>query len=68
VLNQLPSPKLQFQTVGVPPVDRSVNNTASGTIPDEIFVENETASTGDVVMLIVLPSDIELLPGFETAR
>ena len=68
MLNQLPSPKLQFHTVGVPPVDRSVNNTASGTIPDEIFVENETASTGDVVMLIVLPSDIELLPGFETAR
>ena len=67
MLNQLPSPKLQFHIAGIP-IDISVNNTESGTLPDEVFVENEAASTGDVVMLIVLPSDIELLPGFETAR
>ena len=37
-MNQLPSPKLQFHIVGVPPVEMSVNNTTSGTVPSEVLV------------------------------
>ena len=68
VLNQLPSPKLQFHIVGVPPVEVSVNCTASGTVPDEVLVMKAAVSAGGEVTVIVLPDDNEILPAFEMVR
>ena len=44
MLDQLPSPKLQFHLVGVLPVEVSVKNTGSGAVPEEVLVVNDAAS------------------------
>jgi hypothetical protein len=67
VLDQLPSPKLQFHIVGVP-VEVSVNWTARGNVPDETLVMKDAVSNGGEVTTIVFPDEVELFTASETTR
>ena len=67
VLDQLPSPKLQFHIVGVP-VEVSADWTARGNIPDETLVMKDAVSDGGEVTMIVFPDEVELFMASETTR
>jgi hypothetical protein len=66
MLNQLPSPKLQFHIVGASPVEVSVKNTGRGVVPEEVLVEKEALISGRWVTVTVLPAEVELLTVFDT--
>lgn len=69
VLYQVPSPKLQFQENGVPPVEVSLNSTVSGAGP-AVGVTEKPATGGRIWLatVIVVPGSVRFEPMvFETS-
>ena len=63
MLYQDPSPKLQFQEVGIPPIELSLNWTVSGVNPDVWFaVKLATGATIGSVTVITVPGSVDFSP------